>query len=329
MNPTLRKDLVTGQWVVVAPARKSTPRDVAHATVVVRGAAECPFCVGNEAMTGTLHEARYDDAGLWLARAVDNRFPMVADGEEARGAGPAALCPGDRPARGSHEVVIETRAHDSDLARVTPDQAALVLGLYRDRWNALARRPEARAVALFKNRGPRSGASLHHPHGQIVSLPVTPAGIRLRDRVARRTWQRTATVPLDLEHTRARRDGRLIAALPGWDLFAPWAPARGHTVWLVPTEPVGHFGALTDRALPALARSLLDALQRQQAATDGADYNLVVRAPARRHWAAPWARTWLEIITRRGGDAGFELSTGLHVAAVAPEETADLFRRAL
>jgi len=272
-------------------------------------------------MTGALHAARYDAEGRWIARAVENKFPMVKEGDDPREA-----CPGDREAHGAHEVVIESRDHDDDLARVTPAHLARVLSLYRDRWNALATRPDVRAVALFKNRGPRSGASLHHPHGQVMSLPVAPAGIRLRDRIARRSWLRRGDVPFDREHARALQDDRRIAAHPGWDVIAPWAPTRGHTVWIVPTTPIAHWGALGDDHCTTLARALVDTLQRQQSATDGADYNLVVRSPARRHWEAPWARTWVEVITRRGGDAGFELATGLHVAAVAPEETVALFR---
>lgn len=323
MTPTLRRDVVTGQWVVIAPARKSTPRDVAHVTTLVRGAESCPFCPGHEAMTGTQHDVRRDAAGRWVARAVDNRFPMMAQEID-----PETAYVGDREARGGHEVIIETRDHDTDLALVAPGHAALLLSLYRDRWNTLAARPEALALAVFKNRGPRSGASLHHPHGQILSLPVVPPGVRLRDRVARRAWHRAGLSPLTLEHQRALRDNRRIAAWPGWDVIAPWAPMRGHTVWIVPTEPLAHLGALSDAGCAALGHALLDTLRRQRAATDGADYNLVVRAPALRHWDAPWARTWVEVITRRGGDAGFELSTGLHVAPIAPEETAALFREA-
>ena len=73
---------------------------------------------------------------------------------------------------------------------------------------------------------------------------------------------------------------------------------------------------------------VLRTLRRVLRVTDGADYNLVVRAAALRHWNEPWALWNLEILPRRGGDAGFELSSEMQCVLTSPEEAARLLREA-
>lgn len=323
-EPSLRRDLVTGRWSVVAPGRIKTPRDVAHATTLVRDASSCPFCPGHEAETEVEHARITGPEGAWLVRSVGNRFPMMAEG--VSGARSAV----DAPAEGQHEVIIETPEHDTDLAALSDEHLALVLMLYRDRFAALARRRGTRAVAMFKNRGPRSGASLRHPHGQLVALPRVPEGVALRDRRARRYAMihgRPLIEQLRVEALEARH--RVVADTPEWTAFCPYAPARAHEIFLVPTRPCPRWDALDADALWGLAQQLGDVLRRQQRVTEGADYNLVFRASALTQANEPFSRVWVEVITRRGGDAGFELSTGWSVAAVAPEESARQLREAL
>lgn len=323
-GPSLRLDIVTGRRVLLAPGRRGSPRDFSAGSLV-RDASACPFCPGREADTGETLSERRGDGGAWLARAFPNRFPMVhpeADRDDLAAATAAVI-----PARGSHEVVVETPAHGVDLAELDDRHAAVVLSLYRERLAAAAAAPAARAAMLFKNRGPRSGASLHHAHGQVIALPVVPPGVARRDAVSARHFARHGKGSVADARDRELAAGlRVVEATERFAVFCPFAPHRSFETWIVPRFPSPGIDALADNDLEAFAALLLRTLRRVLRATDGADYNLVARGPALRRRAEPWASWHLEILPRRGGDAGFELASEMHCVLTPPEESAERLR---
>lgn len=326
-GPTLRWDPVTARHVLVAPHRRATPRDVVHRVERVRGAEACPFCPGAEGRTAPPVAEVRDASGRWLARAFPNLYPMTAD---APGAAHPRAPWVDAPNDGAHEVIVETPEHDRDLALMDDAQARVVVGMYRDRLRALDARPGAAATLLFKNRGPRAGGSLAHPHAQALTLPVVPSGVARRDRVARRHHRERGGSPVGEIVARELAEGaRLVERSDDFAVLCPWAPSRSFEVWVAPRFASAWLGDLPDARLDALAIALRRTLLRVRAATADADYNLVLRGPARRNRGEPWAGWHLEVHPRRGGDAGFELSAGMSVVVTSPEESAEALRGAL
>lgn len=322
--PSLRRDLVTDRLVLVAPGRRGSPRDFAPPTLA-RDASKCPFCPGHETHTTVTRAERRDAAGRWTARAFANLFPMARPDAAVEPDGAATH---DVVASlGDHEVIVETPDHGVDLADLSDAHVRAVLDLYRDRCQAMAARPDARAVLMFKNRGPRSGASLHHAHGQVLSLSVSPSGVRRRDAISRRHHAQHGHGALAEARDRELAAAvRVVEQTPRFAVFCPFAPHRSYETWIVPMAPTPSLARLDDDGLDELAPLVGRTLRRVLAATEGADYNLVLRAPALRHWGAPWALWSLEILPRRGGDAGFELSTEMQCVLTTPEESARALR---
>ncbi len=227
-------------------------------------------------------------------------------------------------------MIVETPSHDVDLGALSDDHARAVFDLYRERYRRLATRDDARAMLLFKNRGPRAGASLRHAHGQVLSLPVVPPGVRRRDAISRRHHATIGKGALA-----EARDRELAAAVrvversARYAVFCPFAPHRSFETWIVPMTPVASLAQVDDASLDELAPLIVRTVNRVLRATGDADYNLVLRAPALRHWGAPWALWSLEILPRRGGDAGFELSTEMQCVLTPPEESAQRAPRAV
>lgn len=324
----LRWDALAARWCLLAAHRRDTPRDMTSRSDALRDASHCPFCPGHETEADEATEERHDAEGRWVARSVTNRFPMMS-GRADEG---AMLHHGvfrERPAAGAHEVIVETPLHDVDLSDLDADALAVVLDLHRARHRALAARPDAAAVLLFKNRGPRSGASLRHPHSQILTCPVVPPLMRRRDRVAERHYRRRGSSLVQWLVDAEIADGaRVIASAPDFVALCPWASTRSHETWIVPRAPIAHFGVTPDSLLLPLAAMLREALRRVRLVSGDADYNLLLRQPARARWEEPWAHWFLEIQVRRGGDAGFELSGGMSCAVFSPEESAAMMRSA-
>ena len=172
----LRQDRTTGAWVIIAPKRGQRPHArEANARLPVRPRydPECPFCPGNEAqLPPIVAEIASPDATGWCVRVVPNKFPAVqlAQAEEEKvGAGQRV-----RPGRGIHQVIIECPRHDANLDSLSADELIAVVSTYRERSRALLEEDGMQAVMLFRNRGHDAGASLLHPHAQVIALDMVP-----------------------------------------------------------------------------------------------------------------------------------------------------------
>ena len=119
---------------------------------------------------------------------------------------------------------------------------------------------------------------------------------------------------------------RVVEVTARFVVFCPFAPHRSFETWIVPRFPSPGLDTLDDDDLEAFASLLGRTLRRVLRATAGADYNLVARGPALRRRREPWATWHMEILPRRGGDAGFELASEMHCVLTPPEESAERLR---
>ena len=112
----------------------------------------------------------------WCVRVVPNKFPVLGiEGDLNRqGEGMYDKMNGI----GAHEVIIETPDHSCTMAEMAEKQIEEVLWAYRDRINDLKRDRRFRYIVIFKNHGEAAGATLEHPHSQLIALPVIPKRVR-------------------------------------------------------------------------------------------------------------------------------------------------------
>src|SRR5260370_3496070 len=92
--PELRKDPITGRWVIISTERGKRPNDFLRESVVAKDAKNCPFCAGNEAKTppevlGYGRNGGGANTTRWSIRVVPNKFPafVVDDGVDREGEG--------------------------------------------------------------------------------------------------------------------------------------------------------------------------------------------------------------------------------------------------
>jgi UDPglucose--hexose-1-phosphate uridylyltransferase len=324
----VRIDGETGDWNVIAPRRASRPDD-GRAPGQPAG---CPFCWGNEAMTPPEVLRVPAGAADWRVRVVPNLYAAVAPGPDRHPEPASRPDPPDaaRPFTGRHEVVVESGEHGWDLRRGRPDEVAAILFAMRERCRALAAAGPA-AIGVFRNYGVRAGASLVHPHSQIVSLDQAPPGLLRRWRHARRHHERTGRCLHDDLAAAARRDGdRTVLDTGDVLVFAPRAASVPHQTTLLPAGRGAGLAEADDRSLTALAGTLPRVLAGLSAVLDDPPYNLVVHAgPSDEPGAHPWYRWHLTIYPRVTTPGGLEIATGVAVNPSAPEQTATLLRQAI
>jgi UDPglucose--hexose-1-phosphate uridylyltransferase len=309
--PELRRDELSGRWVLLAPGRAARPHTFGSPGPDARGPDACPFCPGNEHLTPPEVYRTGDgapDTPGWRVRVVPNLYPIVGGPD----AGPGAT--------GAHEVVVLSPAHERSFAQLGDVQAAEVLTVLRDRAHHHLAAGHA-FVQVVINHGRAAGASIEHPHAQIVALDLVPPAVA--QGVERFGAAGHDLVVADLDG--AGDDLRLVDGL-----VTAWCPRAGSTPYelrLALRAGGSRFDEAGDGDMGLVADATRSVLARLAAATGDAPYNLVV------HTAPPGARDksfhwYVEVQTRMAVVAGFEQGTGILVNTVPPELAARELREA-
>lgn len=324
-----RQDPVTGRWVVIAPKRSERPHDLASDGPAKEAAAtDCPFCPGREAGAGAEILRLPGPPQPWRLRVLANRFPVLGpEGSvERRGDGTFEWLDGV----GAHEVVVDSPDHRHSFAELPDDHAADVFRTYRARIRALAADERVAYVQVFRNEGAAAGASLRHPHSQIIATPVIPGAIKEAYHGARRWRARHGgCVFCHLAQAESEDGSRVVLRTHRFLALAPFASGFAWELMVLPLEHGPDFHALEDAALAELASVVKACVGRLKALLGPLPYNYFIHSAPLRHLDGERQFHWhLSIIPRLSQPAGFEWSTGFGINSVAPEDAAERLRRA-
>lgn len=300
----LRNDLVTGRVVLCAPGRAARPHTVEPLAPGPQTVAGCPFCPGNEHETppevGRTGGGAPDAPG-WRTRVTPNKYPIVGGG-----------------VTGAHEVVILSPDHSATFDRLAPEAAAEVLAVMRDRVAAHLGAGLAHSTA-FVNHGRAAGASIEHPHGQIVALDFVPPGIA--DTLARCARAGGDLVASVLDDARARGLLVLDGEAP---VACPFASASPYELLLAHDRAGTRFDRAGDEEIADVALALGRALDRLRTVLGEVAYNVIVHtAPP---GDAPGYRWHVRVTPRLAVTAGFEHVSDVYVNPVPPETAAARLR---
>jgi UDPglucose--hexose-1-phosphate uridylyltransferase len=245
-TPHRRRNLLTGEWVLVSPHRAMRPwqgeTDSPTRPPVLHHDPACHLCPGNLRADGSRNP---DYAGPFV---FANDFPALLDQAEAPQAHPLFEA---RPARGEARVLCFAPDHALTLARFDTSAMRAVVDLWCSQSAELGARWAH--VQIFENKGAMMGASSPHPHGQVWASDFIPE-IVAREDERQRAHHSAAGRPLlhDVLEAELAEDSRVIEQNDHWVAFVPfWA------VWPFETllMPRGDVRRLED--LDAVQRSAL------------------------------------------------------------------------
>ncbi|MFA5094562.1 MAG: galactose-1-phosphate uridylyltransferase, partial [Candidatus Omnitrophota bacterium] len=151
----LRRDPITGRWVIIEIDKAKNPSDYPAEEHTKRGGI-CPFCPGNERMTPPEIFAYRDEKTKantpgWQTRVIPNKFPALrVEGNLDRiGIGMYDMMNGI----GAHEVIIENPDHDRELCDLMDEEVERVIWAYRNRCLDLKGDKRFKYILVFKNFG--------------------------------------------------------------------------------------------------------------------------------------------------------------------------------
>jgi UDPglucose--hexose-1-phosphate uridylyltransferase len=342
--PEYRYNLITDQWVIIAGGRGKRPTDFQTADGPQDSDFDenCPFCPGQEKMTPpeTFAIRPADtppDSPGWSVRVVPNKFPALSPKDKQTH---TSLPLQQHSGVGRHEVIIESPHHNLCMGHHDPDQAFGICQVLRDRYRFFSQNSDRnKLVTIFYNHGATSGASLSHPHFQLLTQSVIPPRLSRQMQHCRQHQKQQNQSPFDAVIA-AELDAaeRILTCTDDFIVFCPFASRTPFEIYLLPRFEQMHFGQLDDDTLKSFSEILQQTLYAMDKQLNVPDYNMAFHtAPLPCHSERseesqpngdihPGFRWYIQICPRIGISGGFELATDVFINTVPPEAAANFFR---
>ena len=324
----LRQDPVSGDWVIISTARAKRPESFKslqpnrYETPIETCPFEDPQAHGNGQPLLV-----YRKNGDWAVQVIHNKFPIVSGAECGLAPQPYGPYLFQSPASGYHEVVI-ARDHRKSLARLEPADVELIVRAYQERFQALKKAECADYILIIHNHGKEAGASVSHPHSQILAVPFVPSDIR-RSLDGSRKYQaeRGRCAHCDIIAWELKEKKRVVFENGTMVALVPYAPKFSFEIRIFPKDHAARFEDINPEDRRDLAEALKVSLAKIFYGLNDAAYNFFIHtAPVSLKESYDYYHWHVEINPRMVTWGGFELGTGGDVIDIDPDEAAKHLR---
>ncbi|RKY44270.1 MAG: galactose-1-phosphate uridylyltransferase [Candidatus Omnitrophota bacterium] len=329
--PELRRDPITGRWVIVNIESPLYPSDFHIEPHKWKGEEGCPFCYGNENLTPPEIEAIRLDGGKpntpgWKVRVVPNKYPALRiEGDlNKRGLRLYDMSNGI----GAHEVIIDSPYHYKGLDELEDEEVQFLIKAYRSRSQDLVKDRRFKYILIFKNVGLSAGASLEHGHSQLIALPMVPKNVSEEIRGSTRYisyHERCIFCDIISQELTNDRE-RIITENEKFIALSPLSARFSFETWILPKEHRTQFMDIKDEEIPYLAKILKEVIFKIRRVLFSPPYNYIIHTspvnseePLGYHWH-------IEIMPKLSRTAGFEWGSGFYVVGTPPEVAAKFLR---
>lgn len=322
--PELRRDPVSGRWVIISVERGKRPTDFVSLPSKRRAGGFCPFCPGNEHTTPdellVLRENPDDPTSPWTLRVVPNKFPALYMHGDLNKTGEGIF--DKMNGIGAHEVIIETADHSLSLSTMPLSSVQNVLWAYNERIDALKKDDRFKYVLVFKNEGEIAGASLEHTHSQLIALPIIPKTVKEEMASARKYYDykdRCLFCDIIAQELSSRK--RSIHENEYFLAIAPFAPRAPFETWILPKKHFSSYGPVNED-FRALAEILQHVLLRIDEILNIPPYNFIIHTSPFTDEHNEYYHWHIEIVPKLTKIAGFEWGSGFYINPTPPEDAA-------
>lgn len=259
--------------------------------------------------------------GQWDVRVVPNLYPAFSGNDPmvVTHLGPVFT---QAPASGVHDVIVLSQDHNVSWADIDADSSARIMNAIQARMFEHSTLPGLRYSQAVVNSGREAGASIEHPHGQLMSMPFIP-GEAANELAGFARFQGNCLLcaVMDAEEEASHRvvyaDDRVMIICPFWS-------GTPYEMLLVPRAHETHLYGAEEEDLAAIGRSVQLALASLRNRIGDVAYNLMFHsAPFRTSADFHWHVHVMPKISTRGG---FEMGSGVLINVVPPERAADDLR---
>lgn len=324
-----RQNPITKNWVLIAPNRSKRPEDFKTYSVM-HGLPDkddkCVFCPGNEHFNKELY--RFPNNTDWVIRVIPNKFQSLEHTAVYRHKDFYVSHSGD----GDHEVII-TRKHNEPVALQSIVDVELSLKTFIDRIEVLSKQPNLAYVQIFHNHGRDAGASIIHPHYQLLATPIVPPHIHSEILGCYHYYQNnSACIYCDIIKEEIAVKDRLVYESEHFVVISAYASRSPFETWILPKKHGARYEEMSVEELKHLSFVLKVTLGQLYTKLSDPPLNFYIHTMPIRQSSQHSAHEekafhWhLTIFPRITIWAGFEYATGIPVNPIPPEVTAKFLR---
>ena len=323
-----RQNILTKEWVIVAPERSKRPEEFARGSQarlpLPEHSSSCPFCSGNENMTPA-PVYQIPESGDWQLRVVPNKYAALqSNADTKRYREGKYLKVGGY---GIAEVIIESRRHNVTIATMEHDEVVPIARAYRERYRKISQLSDINLITIFRNHGERAGTSLEHPHSQIIATPIVPRHVREPVFQARMAFDSYGTcIFCDIIAEEIRLRERVICENARFIAFSPYASKSPFECRIMPKLHHCALGDMDDGEIVDFAEILHILLKKMYVGLENPDYNFIIRSAPTDDINAKHYHWYVVIIPKVTTPAGFEIGSGIYINVMPPEAAAQFLR---
>ncbi len=320
----LRMDLVSNDWVAIATGRAQRPETFVKHQRIKEAILpkDCPFCQEKILEKAIARHDKPD--GSWFVISIPNDFPAFSKGNQLneRKEGPNRIMDG----LGYQEVIIMAD-HQKQMAQFSQKEVKIVVDLYQERYLDLINKKFIKYVSIFHNHGREAGASVAHPHSQLIAIPVIDPDLRDSVDGAESFYRSQGECVYCRMIDWDIKDGqRVIYQNEKFVVLCPFASQVSFEVRVYPKEHQPYFEKMDENDKELFADALQKALSMIYKGLEDPAYNFYIHtAPGdgknygNYHWH-------LNILPKIAIWAGFELGAGIEISTIEPEKAAEFLR---
>lgn len=323
--PQLRQNIITGEWVVMAPERAKRPNDYITAdTVKYQSKTECNFCVEkNQVYAESIK--KYETDRIYV---VPNKFPAFVENgkEEVRSYKVEDDFYRARPSTGGHDVVV-IKDHDLDLPKFTKSIWIDLLEVFKTRYQYFDQEKNVAYTMPIYNHGREAGASIEHPHAQIFASNIIPNIITHELHHTEKYFEHNgACIFCDLIAHEKKFKQRILFENKDFIAFTFYAARFPFEVWILPKIHQSRFENEPSKKFAALADCLMDIFSRLNKTLNDPPVNLFIHNLPNTMTETDYYHWHIEIAPRITGYGGFEMGSDTIIDVFSPEIAAKFLR---
>jgi len=319
--PELRQNIITGDWVVVAPERAKRPRDfVIPKSVKIADKTKCPFCVGTDGYKANEKIRMHAAPHVYV---IENRYPAFVMDDTERSV--RSFYPEDgfyraRASVGDHEVVV-IEDHDTPLFKIPKLILNEMMEVIRSRYVWMKEHEKVVSIMPIYNHGAEAGASIDHPHAQIFASGIVSNTVGKEIDGADKYYGIAGNcVYCDMIAHEQMEKVRIVFENDKFIAINFYASRFPFETWILPKKHESQFELTTKESMTQFSDALWEVLKMIDKTLENPPLNFfvhtlptIIEDSASFHWH-------LEIVPRVSRYGGFELGSEVIINTMPPEE---------
>jgi len=255
----LRKHYFLDKWTTIAEVWAKRPYHFTSGSNEFEK--ECPFCEIRDPEKEKHREViRVPEKGDWKIRVLKNKFPVMDTENEGKVLTDKELLH-SKQSYGYQEVVVESPIHNLTLPNTSNEDFLQVLKVIAKREKEIMKDKKIEQVLAFRNHGDMSGASLEHPHAQILAFNVVPMAVANEaDQAESYKKKKGSCAHCDIIGLESKGE-RAIKSTGNMVSFAHFAPEFPLETMILPKRHVNHLYELDEDELRDTVKLLKGILQ--------------------------------------------------------------------